>query len=186
MNLGEGLSFFITLFTTGDAIKNYKKNDLKALLDITTGINSVTKTVVETGSQLLPRNQQAMKMVDIFIADDAIPQQIIAKLDMKKYDKAIYWYKKGISNNYAQSSLELGLLYKKAYKMGNIGAATSLGYLYDVDNHDFTNAIIWYKKAAKGGDLDGIKNLALLNRDNRKKIEGAAWYIALIDLKYPK
>ncbi|WP_324172379.1 hypothetical protein [Sulfurimonas sp.] len=76
----KGLSFFITLFTTGDALKTYKKNDLKALLEITTGINSITKTVVETGTKVLPRTKQAMIMVDFLLAEHSVPQKIIAKL----------------------------------------------------------------------------------------------------------
>jgi hypothetical protein len=76
----KGLSFFITLFTTGDALKTYKKNDLKALLEITTGINSITKTVVETGAKVLPRSKKALLMVDFLLAENSIPQKIIAKL----------------------------------------------------------------------------------------------------------
>ena len=116
-----------------------------------------------------------------------------------KYDKAITWYKKASDNNHSKSMINLALLYKKlhqyddavfyykkAYEMGNIGGANGLGYLYETSLKDSKNAKLWYKKAAKKGYSKSYKNLALCNRDNGKKIEGAAWYIALIDLKYPK
>ena len=119
--------------------------------------------------------------------------------DLKEYKKAEKWYKIGVNKNYLQSNFELGLLYKKlhqyddaifyyrkAYKLGDLEVANSLGLLYEQNLKDDKNAELWYKKAASKGYAKSYKNLALFNRDNGGKIEGAAWYLALIDLKYPK
>lgn len=119
--------------------------------------------------------------------------------DLEKNKDAIFWYKEASKNGDADPLINLSLLYKKlhqydnaifyykkAYEMGNIGGANGLGYLYETSLKDSKNAKLWYKKAAKKGYSKSYKNLALCNRDNGKKIEGAAWYIALIDLKYPK
>ncbi len=94
----KGLSFFVTLFTTGDALKTYNKNDLKALLEITTGINSITKTVVETGTKVLPRSQKAMVMVDFLLAEHSIPQKIIAKLAIPAVIVGAYYEVEALDN----------------------------------------------------------------------------------------
>lgn len=94
----KGLSFFISLFTTGEALKNYNKNDIKALLDITTGINSITKTVVETGTKVLPRTKQAMMMVDFLLAEDSLPQRIIAKLAIPAIIIGAYYEAEALDN----------------------------------------------------------------------------------------
>ena len=118
---------------------------------------------------------------------------------LKEHKKAIPYYKKAIERGDKDAPVSLALLYKKlhqyddaifyykkAYDMGNIGGANGLGYLYETSLKDSRNAKVWYKKAAKRGYYKSYKNLALCNRDNGKKIIGAAWYIALIDIKYSK
>ena len=118
---------------------------------------------------------------------------------IKEYDKAIKWYKDAAAQDHTKSMINLALLYKKlhqyddaifyykkAYTMGNIGGANGLGYLYETSLKDVENAELWYKKATKKGYAKSYKNLAFLNRDRGDKIIGAAWYIALINIKYSK
>lgn len=44
----------------------------------------------------------------------------------------------------------------------------------------------WYKKAAKGGYANAIKDLAHIAHENSNNIEAGAYFIALINVKYPK
>jgi len=119
--------------------------------------------------------------------------------DLKKYKEAEKWYKIALNYQNIDAPLNLGLMYKKlhqyddaifyykkAYKMGNADAATSLGYLYGKVLNNPEQSYIWLYKASKNGDLDAIKNLAHLNYSKNKKVEGGAYFIALIDLKYSK
>lgn len=76
----KGLSFFITLFTTGEALKTFKKGDLKALLDVSTGINQISKTLATTAIKPLSQTGTARQMVNVLFADEALPQKAISKL----------------------------------------------------------------------------------------------------------
>jgi len=121
--------------------------------------------------------------------------------DLKEYTKAIQWYKVASDLEDSKSTYNLGLLYskrlhqysdaifyyKKAYKMKNMGGAHSIAFLYQNTLNKPIEAIIWYKKAAKGGYADSIKNLARYYKfDKNDNVTGGAYFIALIDLKYPK
>ena len=105
----------------------------------------------------------------------------------KKYDLAVSWNKKAIEKNDKVAIINLGLLYKKAYNMGDIKGAHGLALLYEESLKNQSEAIKWYKKAAKGGYADSIKNLARYYKlDKNDNITGGAYFLALIDLKYPK
>ena len=123
--------------------------------------------------------------------------------NIKDDTKAIQWYKKTFKMNdkgaLIDASINLANIYKKqqqydkaifyykkAYSLGDMGGANGLGYFYEMTLKDNKNAELWYKKAAQQGYMKSYKNLALLNHDKGNKIESAAWYIALIDVKYPK
>ena len=120
--------------------------------------------------------------------------------DLKKYNKAIEWYEKASIQQDKKAPYNLALIYEEklknyskaikwyqeSYNKGYLGGANSLGLLYEQKLKDNKNAEFWYKEAAKKGFVKSYKNLALFNRDKGNTIEGASWYIALIDIKYPK
>ena len=120
--------------------------------------------------------------------------------DLGQYEKAVKYYKLAAENGHALSALNLGILcrdrlhdydkaiewYTKAYEMGDMGGANGLGYLYGKVLNDPKQSEIWLKKAAKGGDASALKNLAHLNHEQGDNITGAAYFIAMIDVRYPK
>ena len=103
---------------------------------------------------------------------------------INEYDKAIKWYKDATVLDHTKSMINLALLYKKAYAMGEIKGAYGLGYLYDVDKKDYNNAIIWYKKAAKQGYPKAINNLAYIYKDKKNKLTASAYILATIEYGY--
>jgi len=76
----KGLSFFVTLFNTGEALKTFNKHDLKSLLDVTTGINSLSKTVANTTAKGLSKTARATQMIEFLFKEEALPQKMLAKL----------------------------------------------------------------------------------------------------------
>ncbi|WP_324172822.1 tetratricopeptide repeat protein [Sulfurimonas sp.] len=118
----------------------------------------------------------------------------------KKYDLALKWYTIAMKKNDRDATFNLGLLYKnklkdypnaikyytKAYKMGEMGGALNLAHLYESILKQPEKAMIWYKKAAKGGYVDAIKDLAHIAHEKNNNIEGGAYFIALINIKYSK
>lgn len=68
-----------------------------------------------------------------------------------------------------------------------MAGAHGLALLYKNTLNKPNKAIEWYNRAAKGGYTDSIKNLARyykLEKDDN--IMGGAYFLALIDIKYPK
>ena len=106
--------------------------------------------------------------------------------NQKKYDKAVKWYKKGLTKNNSNSSLGLGILYKKAYKMGNFGGANDLGLLYNVNLQDEKEGIKWYKKGARGGDSDAINNLGRVYYAKKDNVIATAYILAMVNYGYTK
>jgi TPR repeat protein len=91
------------------------------------------------------------------------------QMQVKDYDKAIYWYKRAYekepSNDIANN---LGYLYddlkkydtaikyyKLAAKNGYAQSALNLGVLYDEKLHDYSKAIEWYEQAYNAGNMGG-------------------------------
>jgi len=66
------------------------------------------------------------------------------------------------------------------------GGAYNLAYLYDGVYKDSKKELYWYKKAAKGGYPDAIKDLAHIAHEKNNNIEAGAYFIALINVKYSK
>ena len=162
-------------------------------------IGVLYQQILHDNAKAIEWYKKAYRMDDVGAAGSAALNIAYIYINTKNYKQAEAWYKKGVEKKCSDCSLGLGLLYKKlhhyddaifyykkAYKMGNVGAATSLGYLYGKVVNDTNKSLFWLKKAVKGGDLDGIKNLGLLNKSKGNKIKGAAYFIALINLKYPK
>ncbi|WP_457745919.1 hypothetical protein, partial [Sulfurimonas sp.] len=94
----KGLSFFITLFTTGDALKTFKRGDMKALLDISTGINAISKTVATTAVKPLSQTATAKLMVDSLFADEAVLQKAISKLAVPAIVVGAYYEIEALDN----------------------------------------------------------------------------------------
>jgi len=107
--------------------------------------------------------------------------------DLEKYKKAEKWYKNGADIKNLDAILNLAILYKKSYHADDMAGAHGLGLLYKSTLNKPNEAIKWYKKAAKAGYADSIKNLArYYNLEKHDKVLGGAYFIALIDIKYPK
>ena len=120
--------------------------------------------------------------------------------NLKQYNKSIKWYKIAVEKNDNKATYNLAILYKKlhqyndaifyykkAYTMGHLVAAHNLALLYEEKLNKPKEAILWYKKSAKKGHLGSIKNLArYYSLEEHDKVMGGAYFIALIDLKYPK
>jgi len=64
--------------------------------------------------------------------------------------------------------------------------AHNLAYLYEGILKQPKTALEWYKKAAKGGYANAIKDLAHIAHENNNNIEAGAYFIALINVKYSK
>ncbi len=107
------------------------------------------------------------KALSIKIDSETIISLGIIFEDIKKYDKAIFFY-------------------KSAYLSGNKDAIFNLGLLYK-NLKEYKKAEIWYKKAIEKEDLEALKNLSILYyhhfKDNKKAVK---YYIALTDKRYPK
>ena len=66
------------------------------------------------------------------------------------------------------------------------GGALNLAHLYESILKQPEKAMIWYKKAAKGGYPDAIKDLAHIAHEKNDNIKAGAYFIALINVKYSK
>jgi len=68
-----------------------------------------------------------------------------------------------------------------------MAGAHGLALLYKNTLNKSDEAIKWYEKAAKGGYADSIKNLARYYKlEKNDNVLGGAYFLALIDLKYPR
>lgn len=68
-----------------------------------------------------------------------------------------------------------------------MAGAHGLALLYKNTLNKPNKAIEWYNRAAKGGYTDSIKNLARYYKlEKNDNILGGAYFLALIDIKYPK
>jgi len=59
-------------------------------------------------------------------------------------------------------------LFLQAAEMGYASAQNSVGYFYDHGHgmaKDHVKAVFWYRRAARGGDVCGCHNLAMVHRD---------------------
>jgi TPR repeat protein len=59
-------------------------------------------------------------------------------------------------------------LFLQAAEMGYASAQNSVGYFYDHGHgmaKDHVKAVFWYRRAARGGDVCGYHNLAIVHRD---------------------
>jgi uncharacterized protein len=194
-----------TLFAETDLRLNHYPKALEWLQDADTNgesaynIGVIYHQKIKDNDKAIEWYEKAYDMDDVGAAGSAANNLGFLYDQTKQYKRSEKWYKKGIAKNSSNSSLGLGNLYKKlhqyddaifyykkAYKMENTSGANSLGLLYDEALNDVNTAEFWYKESAKKGYLKSYKNLALFYRDQDKKINGAAWYLALIDLKYPK
>ncbi len=145
--------------------------------------------------------KKAFKMDDKGASRDSAHNLGYVYSKIKKNKEAIMWYKTASALGDNEATHNLGLLYskklhqyddaifyyKKAYDMGNMEGAHSIAFIYQNTLNKPNKAIEWYKKAAKGGYVDSIKNLARYYKlDKNDNVMGGAYFIALIDLKYPK
>jgi len=98
------------------------------------------------------------------------------------YERAIYWYRRAIEQNYAPSQFNLGLMYangqgveqsyteavywfRKAAGQGHSSAQHSLGLMYDQGwgiSQNYEQAAYWYRKAAREGNIHSQNNLGVL------------------------
>jgi len=106
--------------------------------------------------------------------------------DKKNYTSAENWYKNAVKKNDIVANFNLGLLYKKAYKMGNIAAATSLGYLNSVILGHQEEGIKWYKVSAKHGNPKAINNLNKTYYEQGDLVTSTAYTLAMANYGYTK
>ncbi|PLY06581.1 MAG: sel1 repeat family protein [Arcobacter sp.] len=87
--------------------------------------------------------------------------------ESKKYEKAIFYYKKSFSLGIYKSALNLGNIYQ--------------------DLKDYSSAELWYKKAIERENAIALKNIGLLyHNDLKNDLYASAYYIALIGTGYTK
>jgi TPR repeat protein len=79
------------------------------------------------------------------------------QIELKDYDKAIYWYEKAYATN------------------KDVDSANNLGYIYDT-RQEYNLAIKWYKVASTQGDKDASFNIALLYNKTLNQPEKAIPY----------
>lgn len=198
-------STLIAKNTETDLRLNYYPKALEWLKDADTNAESaynigvLYRKNIKDNQKAIEWYEKAYKMKDEQVAIDASINLAAVFIDLKEYEKAENWYKKGISKNSAQATFGLGLLdkklhqyddaifyYKKAYKMKYMGSANSLGYLYEHSLKDDKNAEHWYKKATKENDKQGIGNLAKFYYTRGKGELGVAYFISLANNGHPK
>jgi len=107
-------------------------------------------------------------------------------IEIKDYQKALYWYKKAAEQGYAKAANHLGAIYanglgvpqnyskavywyKKAAKKGFALAEFNLGYMYEYGlgvPRDYNKAKYWYKKAAEQGYAKAANHLERLESEH--------------------
>ena len=197
-----------TLLAETDLRLNHYPKALKWLEDADTNgestynIGVIYQQKIKDNEKAIEWYKKAYEMDDEGAAGSAANNLGYLFKNLEKSQKSEEWFRKSISKNNTNALVGLGLLfdskklrrcedaafyYQKAYKMGNVIGAHNLALMYKNTLNKSDKAIEWYKKAAKDGYADSIKNLARYYKlEKNDNILGGAYFLALIDIKYPK
>lgn len=181
-----------TLFSETDLRLNHYPKAIEWLQDADTNgesaynIGVLYRKNIKDNDKAIEWYEKAYNMDDKKASINSSVNIAAIYVDLKKYKEAENWYKKGISKNSFQASFGLGLLYKKAYKMGHLGSANSLGYLYEHSLNDTKNAEKWYKKAIQENDKQGIGNLSKFYYTQHQVELGTAYFLSLANNGHSK
>ncbi len=122
----------------------------------------------EAKAQFQNAYKQGIKEADIKIA--------LLNKETKNYNEAIKWFKLALARGVTEANFEIGaMLYDtgkhkearpylvKAYNSGNKGLAMPIAYSYHKENN-MTEALKWYKIAAKNGNKDAKETVAQIEK----------------------
>ena len=113
------------------------------------------------------------------------------QMQVKDYDKAIYWYKMAyekepsndIANNlgYIYDDLKqydkAVIWYNKAAENNHVQAIYNMAFMYDKKLNEKEKAIKYYKKAYHLGDINAPASIGIIYKDDYKNYEKAVeWY----------
>lgn len=195
-----------TLFAETDLRLNHYPKAIEWLQDADTNgesaynIGVLYHKEIKDNDKAIEWYEKAYSMNDSEVAGSAANNIGSIYDDLENYQKSINWYENSINKNYTQAFYNLGILYKKlhryddaifyykkSYKFDHPKAAHNLALIYEENLKNKKESIKWYRKSSHRGYPGSIKNLARyykLEKDDN--IMGGAYFLALIDIKYPK
>ena len=74
----------------------------------------------------------------------------------------------------------------KAAKLGELGAQTNVGYMYDTGSgvrHNQASALKWYKRAYRRGEVCAANNIGTIWRDEKNFKKALYWFRRVIALR---
>lgn len=118
--------------------------------------------------------KQGIKEADIKIA--------LLNKETKNYNEAVKWFKTALARGVTEANFEIGaILYDtgkakearpyliKAYNSGNKALAMPIAYSYHKENN-MTEALKWYKTAAKNGNKEAKETIAQIESGKTKSV----------------